>query len=268
MNAPLKSKIGRQDAVAVSAAGSFIEVLRVAAAHVDEAFGSWYWAARGSGVWLAIGDEGLLTVNGPADLAAVGVSPELLNRSGPALMLTRALRSLRRKDGRAQFGTIYFPKGSQASWIRNQRGEIIDLRAVGLAPSRHIRASDQLKSFYLSPLRAHEKRTAQQDTPFVAKACVTPSRGPGQHYRAGWRASLPCTCQGDKAVLNCGGKLPPFGARELNSTEVALLGRNRYASTWLLRAKDTGTWRKTVVRHCGAAAWDAVLDELVALPAH
>ena len=92
MNAPLKSKIGRQDAVAVSAAGSFIEVLRVAAAHVDEAFGSWYWAARGSGVWLAIGDEGLLTVNGPADLAAEVRRLQTLRGSFSAV-LTRILAS-------------------------------------------------------------------------------------------------------------------------------------------------------------------------------
>lgn len=258
-------------------AAHYVEVVRVAAAHVDELRGVWYWEARGSGVWLHLGTS--FNADSPASLLRVGVDPLLMNRTGPALRLMGALRALNR------FDTVRFVHGSQA-WMRNVRSEVVDFRSVGLTPTRHIRAPSKLRDFLLSPIKSeHEGQLMRSDTPFVARTCISslpdtaPKDGkrPQQRapssplatspYRAGWAASRPCSCTQTLPLLNCGGRFPPFSKSESTMTvaETDSFERFRHVSAWHIRSQNSGSWRKTVVRQLGLKTWEEAVGELTNL---
>jgi hypothetical protein len=85
-----------------------VEVMRVAVAHKDELIGTWYWSARGSGIWLDVGRT--LVVHADKNVS-------------PMAVISRAAQH-------AALDTLQFPRS--APWagfnMTNQRYEIVALR--------------------------------------------------------------------------------------------------------------------------------------------
>ena len=191
----------------------WVEVMRVAAFHIDEVESSWYWEAKGSGIWLNLGRT--LVVNSRRSLTTLGINVSLWWGKGTAAALISRLRQ-------EKFDTIQFSLGSQG-WMRNVRYEIVDMRTPGIQPGRF------------------------STRPFISKSCTC-----NTEYRSGWDASLPCDCQANNSLLNCNGRVPPGsrqGQRWISITAMNDVTPDVMSHYWkkiTLRSMGASTWEYIV----------------------